>query len=206
RPASLRRSPRGISVAKRALVVLLLVLLTASAASARPRQRTFLIEGRGWGHGVGMSQWGAEGFAIHGWGYREILAHYYPGTRLELVEGRTVRVLIAERLPRVRISSRSAYRVTRRGRTRVRRGAVVVTPRTGPIFFTHGGNPLAADGHGYRGELELFPDRDGVAVVNVVSLERYLRGVVPWEMPHRWRLPALAAQAGAARSFAPRPP
>ena len=69
-------------MARRCLVALLLLLPTASAASARAQQRTFLIEGRGWGHGVGMSQWGAEGFAIHGWGYREILAHYYPGTAL----------------------------------------------------------------------------------------------------------------------------
>jgi stage II sporulation protein D len=189
-------------VARRGLVTLLLLLLTASAASARAQQRTFMIEGRGWGHGVGMSQWGAEGFALHGWTYREILAHYYPGTRLELVEGGTVRVLLAESLPSVRISSRSAFGVAWRGQTRVRRRALVVTPRTGPIFFTHGGNPLSADGDAYRGELQLFPNGAGVAVVNVVSLERYLRGVVPWEMPHRWRSQALAAQAVAARSYA----
>ena len=38
--------------------------------------------GRGSGHGVGMSQWGASGFAKHGWSYREILAYYYPYTVL----------------------------------------------------------------------------------------------------------------------------
>lgn len=40
------------------------------------------IEGRGWGHGVGMSQWGARGMALNGADYRAILAHYYPGTTL----------------------------------------------------------------------------------------------------------------------------
>jgi stage II sporulation protein D len=180
----------------------LLFLLTASAASARPEVRAFVFEGRGWGHGVGMSQWGAEGFAVHGWRYREILAHYYPGTRLDRVAGRTVRVLVVESAPTVRISSRTAFKVSRHGRTRVRRQAFTVTPRTGRVFFTHGGSPLAVDGNGYRGELQVFPNAGGVAVVNVVWLERYLRGVVPWEMPHRWRPQALAAQAVAARSYA----
>jgi stage II sporulation protein D len=40
------------------------------------------VRGRGWGHGVGMSQWGAHGLARRGSSYEEILAHYYPGTEL----------------------------------------------------------------------------------------------------------------------------
>ncbi len=40
------------------------------------------FSGRGSGHGVGMSQWGARGFAKRGWKYREILAYYYPHTVL----------------------------------------------------------------------------------------------------------------------------
>jgi stage II sporulation protein D len=42
-----------------------------------------VIVGSGHGHGVGMSQWGAEAMARHGAGYREILARFYPGTHLE---------------------------------------------------------------------------------------------------------------------------
>ncbi|WP_243027448.1 SpoIID/LytB domain-containing protein [Thermus albus] len=38
--------------------------------------------GRGAGHGVGLSQWGAKGMAEAGYGYREILGHYFPGTFL----------------------------------------------------------------------------------------------------------------------------
>ncbi len=43
------------------------------------------IEGEGWGHGVGLSQWGARAMAEQGADYREILAHYYGG--LEPVDG-----------------------------------------------------------------------------------------------------------------------
>ncbi len=43
----------------------------------------FLFEGTGWGHGVGMSQYGAKGMAEAGKNYVEILLHYFPGTNLE---------------------------------------------------------------------------------------------------------------------------
>ncbi len=45
----------------------------------------FIFFGRGSGHGVGMSQWGARGMAEAGYSYREILGHYYPWTRLKKV-------------------------------------------------------------------------------------------------------------------------
>jgi SpoIID/LytB domain protein len=50
------------------------------------------IRGRGWGHGVGMSQWGAYGMARRGHDHEVILAHYYPGTSLGRVAGRPVEV------------------------------------------------------------------------------------------------------------------
>ena len=40
------------------------------------------FRGRGEGHGVGLSQWGAKGMAERGFNFREILGHYYPGTAL----------------------------------------------------------------------------------------------------------------------------
>ncbi len=43
------------------------------------------FEGRGWGHGVGLSQFGAKGMADRGYTYAEILAHYYPGTTLATI-------------------------------------------------------------------------------------------------------------------------
>ncbi|MGQ9838367.1 MAG: SpoIID/LytB domain-containing protein [Cyanobacteriota bacterium] len=48
----------------------------------------FEIQGRGFGHGVGMSQWGAAGMASQNYSYQQILSHYYRNTGLALVEGR----------------------------------------------------------------------------------------------------------------------
>ena len=42
----------------------------------------FIFDVKGYGHGCGMSQWGAVGYANNGWSYQDILAHYYPGTTL----------------------------------------------------------------------------------------------------------------------------
>lgn len=43
---------------------------------------TFNLEGKGWGHGVGLSQWGAKALASSGWTAEKILVHYYPGTSI----------------------------------------------------------------------------------------------------------------------------
>jgi stage II sporulation protein D len=43
---------------------------------------SLLAIGRGFGHGVGMSQWGAHGMANRGQSYEQILHHYYRGTEL----------------------------------------------------------------------------------------------------------------------------
>lgn len=50
-----------------------------------PVRGAFRLEGHGYGHGRGMSQWGAQGAAVAGVDYRRILTTYYPGT--ELVSG-----------------------------------------------------------------------------------------------------------------------
>lgn len=55
----------------------------------------FVFTGRGFGHGVGMSQYGAYGRAQAGWSAARILGHYYPGTTLQAVPGRTIRVLLS---------------------------------------------------------------------------------------------------------------
>jgi len=48
---------------------------------------TFVFSGKGFGHGVGMSQWGAQGMALKGASYQQILAHYYLGIALVSVGG-----------------------------------------------------------------------------------------------------------------------
>lgn len=49
------------------------------------RRSVAVVEGRGWGHGVGMSQWGAHGLAEAGESYAAILGHYYTDTSVEEV-------------------------------------------------------------------------------------------------------------------------
>ncbi|MBU3955811.1 SpoIID/LytB domain-containing protein [bacterium] len=45
-------------------------------------RKEVVFSGSGWGHGVGMSQWGAKELAEKGWGYKKILEFYFPGTRI----------------------------------------------------------------------------------------------------------------------------
>src|SRR3954447_13203449 len=88
------------------------VILAALALPAvAPAGTVFLLDGRGWGHGVGMSQWGAEGYARHGFGYRQILAHYYPHTHVGIADPRDVRVLLLERRNALRVGSAAPFLV-----------------------------------------------------------------------------------------------
>lgn len=58
--------------------------------------RGVVVEGRGWGHGVGMVQWGAYGKAVHGWSTSKILAFYYGGlTPQRYPEPGTIHVVVA---------------------------------------------------------------------------------------------------------------
>src|SRR5215467_7591642 len=79
------------------LVVLLavLVLVLLAAASSARASVNWVVRGHGFGHGVGVSQYGAYGYALHGKDYRLILGHYYQGTSISQIEGaRIVRVLL----------------------------------------------------------------------------------------------------------------
>ena len=49
-------------------------------------KKQVIIRTKGYGHGVGMSQYGALGMARVGYKYREILEHYYKGTKLKKIE------------------------------------------------------------------------------------------------------------------------
>ena len=54
--------------------------LKSSAFEVRYDGDTIILDGKGWGHGVGLCQIGAAVMASKGYGYIEILEHYYPGT------------------------------------------------------------------------------------------------------------------------------
>lgn len=89
-------------------------------AMITPLDGTFQLEGRGYGHGRGMSQWGAEGAAVQGLRYRQILAAYYPGTEFAADDLRKrVRVLItADRDGDLRVAAAPGL-MARRGKIAV---------------------------------------------------------------------------------------
>ncbi len=68
----------------RALGGLLALVILLALVGCVPDKATF--RGHGWGHGRGMSQWGALGYAVdHGWSGTRILDHYYGGTSTQVV-------------------------------------------------------------------------------------------------------------------------
>jgi stage II sporulation protein D len=178
---------------------------TASTASV-----VLALSGHGWGHGLGMSQWGAYGFAKHGWTYDRILAHYYQGTTLGPAPVANVRVQLALK-KQVALNSVTAWRVidATGTKTALDPSTLTLTPKLmvggkklqPPLTFV-GKQPLVVGGKPYRGRIVVTSDGKRVQVVDAVTLESYLKGVVPSEMPFDWLPEALKAQAVAARSYA----
>jgi SpoIID/LytB domain protein len=98
-----RRLRGRAAVAGRRAGALLAPTLVALALAAAPAgASTLVIEGAGEGHGVGMSQDGALGYAQHGWSDAAILAHYYTGTALgQAPAGFQVKVLVGAKVEKV---------------------------------------------------------------------------------------------------------
>ena len=195
---------------RRLFLICALALACAAPAGAGT---VFLIDGRGWGHGIGMSQYGARGYAESGWRYGRILAYYYRGTELTRLAGRDVRVLLLDAQPQLRVGSGKPFRVVgANGKARTLKAQTLTLapgrPRGKlkglrlPLRFVAGAAPLHLDGNAYRGTLHVSPERGRLSAVNRVPLDLYLRGVVPWEMPDDWHPEALKAQAVVARSYA----
>jgi stage II sporulation protein D len=197
------------------LTALLLFLLLAPSAQAGVR---WVVVGHGFGHGVGMSQYGAYGYATHGKDYRFILRHYYSGTTIgTLPHARIVRVLIdvssddvgfagATSACGMALDADSAYVARRRGGSvQLRRADGRALANCGPRLRAAGAGRISIGGSAYRGALEVVPtasDAGSLNAVNAVPVDQYLKGVVPNESPAGWPLAALQAQAVAARSYA----
>jgi len=192
-------------------------ILLAVAPTAHAARSTFTIKGAGFGHGVGMSQYGAMGYAQHGASARDILAHYYTGTSLGTTDpAKTVRVQLTDKIGTARISgARQAgersldpgvtYTIRRRGLSQVDLSAhgKKLATFNAPLQVAGDGGITAFGKTRYRGVLQFAPGLfGGVSVVNAVSLEDYLQGVVPAESPASWPAAALQAQAIAARTYA----
>ena len=218
------------------------------APAITPLGATVTFFGRGYGHGVGMSQYGARGRALDGQSAADILAHYYAGTTLGTVARTTpirVRVLrdfaatgsrplvlyarrtdwridgLATVFPKdARVEVRPTLVATTMGST-VRWRVRVISP-SGTLLRDAATSSFRIRGltasamtevtskhvtkDTYRGVVRVVLSSASTRanVVNELTLERYLRGVVPAEMPASWPAEALKAQAIAARSYAAR--
>jgi stage II sporulation protein D len=208
----------GPKLLRRGIIGVLTVLAAVVAASAARPATVVVVSGHGWGHGVGMSQWGARGYALHGWRWQQILGHYYPGTQVSTTANVRVRVLLAASQPSVSVGCPGGMRVSdATGRTYPLPAGTYdlgpglklpvglhakVRPLPSPVAFDCPSAPLEWNGAAYHGVLVVHSGGGKLAVVDAVDLEDYVRGVVGGEMPWHWPLAALEAQAVAARSYA----
>jgi len=185
----------------------------ASCVAAKPGTGPlFLFTGHGWGHGIGMSQYGAWGYALHGYGYQQILSHYYPGTTLGTTQQTLIRVLLADGKKTLKVSCAVPFTVTDANGTTVQMpaGPLTLTPKllvggrslVAPLTFDAGAGGWMTLTRPYRGQIQVDVVNNKLRAINVVGLEDYLYGVVPAEMPSSWSPPALQAQAVASRSYA----
>lgn len=230
------------------MLVVLAGLLALGAASpgaqgadvsGRPADGVFLFDGRGFGHGRGMSQYGAYGAALRGLTHDQILSFYYSGTVLGTAPGAERRVLVSGEDADLMVTNTAGLRLrdsaggavvetglrTDWSRVRVQpapgglvaealQGAgwvPLLGPVTGPVQLE---GPATLELHHpaglrrYRGVLGAALSGQAAKplyVVNTASLDDYVRGVVPAEMPSGWHEQALRAQAVAARSFGLQP-
>jgi stage II sporulation protein D len=223
--ASLVRVLAGVTSMRRTVATVSILLLGLCPAAVHARldakaaagAATFVVTGHGWGHGVGMSQYGAYGYAQKGVGYAKIVLHYFPGTSLGQAPVSKVRVLLTSGVATLPIGSASDFRV--RDATGavhdVAAGKYTLTPALklkvdgeptaralpGPLLFQPGTSPLQLK-HLYRGSVQFDVVSGKLRAINFVGLEQYLYGVVPSEMPFTWAPEALKAQAVVARSYA----
>jgi stage II sporulation protein D len=207
--------------------------------------------GSGFGHGLGMSQYGANGWATGATGTtltgEQIVAKYYPGTNLQFVDAQRPynRVLLSAPSSQGRyicgdnryfygtladLNSSGGMRVLNEGanNAEIARGAggqnFQIVARNGvvevwknwdsPTRVYAGAGPIGivpldpnqplgmAQKGVYRGNFQFKNLGGTLRVINAVTYDDYIRGVVPLEMPHTWHPEALKAQAYAARTYA----
>ncbi|MEY2426622.1 MAG: hypothetical protein QOI61_2194 [Actinomycetota bacterium] len=209
-----------------------LTVFVASAPPAKAAPSSFQIEGGGFGHGVGMSQYGALGYAQQGWAANDILTHYFTSTAVQtLQQPSEVRVWLSEDssapvqatltgsgavnvvMDSVVVATAAAGEAIRvdvvNGKFNVFVNNVQKVDQQGGggtnIYVQYNGSPITLDktGRQYKyGQIEL-------SAVSGSSLRVVLTGETMQqylnglgEVPSSWPVEALKAQAIAARTYA----
>lgn len=225
-----------------------------------------IFTGKGYGHGVGMTQYGAEGMAEKGYKYTSIIKYYYTG--VDIIKYNTsnmnIRVALKLQTPNASFLSKKEYNIIDPSTNKVlfslpensitkisyADGSFIIKNSSGiglpvttssPIDILATGsaidistamvssdtaapNPVEATttassialsttttgaisfkGQSYSGNIIISrssADNNNMDIINVLNIEKYLRGVVPSEMFASWKPEALKAQALAARTYA----
>jgi stage II sporulation protein D len=202
----------------------------AAREGGERRAASIRLVGNGYGHGHGLSQYGAQARATAGQSHEQILGFYYPGLKAGPAGGKVSVLISADHTRDVMVDARSGLTVAQVGggkslelsaaRPAAKRWRIVPVGGTSRIDFLESGWRTLATWKGaaefsagkrpvtlhvtatqrvaYRGALRAV----GGDTVNVVSLEGYLKGVVPREVPALWHPEAVQAQAVAARTYA----
>ena len=185
----------------------------AYGATCPPAPPTGLVRfcGHGWGHGVGLGQWGAKGMALAGLNYRFIDQHFYSGTSWASLDTANTPIHVAV------LWGTATYRVIPSGPAQLIAGGRVtyVAPGQTLSLAASGGVqklvPTSASTrmtvygpsgryHAYRGSIVAQPSGGLLYIINVLPVEDYLRGL--GEVPSSWPLEAIKAQIVAARCYA----
>ncbi len=211
----------------RSMVAVGAVLAAATACIPEPSPDAsgFTFNGGGYGHGIGMSQYGAKGRADAGHSAAQILAAYFPGTRIATVAQPGVRVKLGNTSSLVVQGPELYGGVLGQGNSRLPGTSVTVTADNArQVWFTPAGGgatriggpgqAVVVDwvdglqinsptfGHRYRyGRMVVWPSAGSLEVViDELPMQRYLDGI--GEVPSSWHHEALRSQAIAARTFA----
>lgn len=168
------------------------VFIQPGPAAASSLPSTLYISGHGWGHGRGMGQYGAYGYALQGQPYTWILDHFYGDTVMGSVGSPNISVHLVE------LDGRSSITVKDSAGTHTVSAGQTFTPQGGDVYISWTNGTWRA----FQGTVTVTSSKQ---TFNVVPLEAYVRGVVPAESPASWGTngeAALQAQAVAARSYA----
>ena len=197
----------------RKLLVSVIAAAMLTGAFASSAAAKWVIDGKGFGHGVGMSQYGAYGFAQHGRDYEQILSHYYRGTDLLKTRSRPIRVLLDAGLATAQFhgattacgqklkQSRSYYFAIAGERIKLRKSNGAFVSNCGQEGAARGGKSVYYGDTPYRGAILGRRVGSSLFAVNKLAIDDYVKGVVPNEMPASWDAEALKTQAVAARSY-----
>jgi stage II sporulation protein D len=212
------RAIRGHPWPARSVVALGALLSLATFAPAASAGVNWVVHGRGFGHGVGMSAYGAYGYALHGKSYPFILGHYYSGTTIgTLPKPQVVRVLLdlssedigfsgATSACGLALDPAGSYEAHRAGPSvKLLSSTGKTLAECGRRMRAAGAGKISIDGLGtFRGALETVPGEgsSSLEVVNALAVDQYVKGVIPNESPPSWPMAELRAQAIASRSFA----